>query len=206
MAGITNYTTLSTEIQNWLHRADLASEIDTFIQITENQLNRELRCKQMDVIAVINTTGNTLPLPSDYQQARNVEIAGSPVTPLRYVTPEQRDLFDLQSSTGKPRLYSIKGGNLVLAPTPDQVYQVNFEYYQQLPTIVGGANATNWLLTAHPDCYLYGCLLASNAFVLDPRAQQWQSLFEKTKADINRIDDDSTYAGSVIRVRPDAGF
>ena len=206
MAGIVDYASLKTSITNWTHRADLATDVDTMIQMVENELNRELRTRAMDTVVVINTTGSNLPLPSDYQQARNVELQGSPVIPLRYVTPEQRDLYDLQTSVGQPRLYTIRGQNLILAPTPDQIYQCNFEYYAQIPTLVGGANTTNWLLNSFPDCYLFGCLVMSLGWAQNPLAEKWVQMYEKVKSDVNRIDDDSTYAGSVVRLRPDQGW
>ena len=208
MAGVVDYASLKTEVGNWMHRSDLAGEMDVFIQMAENTFNRKLRTRRMDTLTTIPTVSNTMPLPVDFVQARNVDLVlSSGVRPLVYVSPEQKDLYDLQTSTGQPRMYTIAGNNLLIAPTPDQVYSLNFEYFALIPTLVGGQNTTNWLIQFWPDAYLFGTLLAATAFIGDDsRVGMWQNAWQAAVDDINREDDDGQFSGGTIRVRPDVAF
>lgn len=205
--GIIDYASLKTEIANWMHRTDLTSELDTLIQIAEQKFNRQLRARSMQVITTLSAPTRSTALPADYIQMVNLDISASPLVPLKYVTPEQMELYDLQSSTGRPRNYTIIGSNVILSPNPDQTYTLDLEYFQKIPTLVNGANTNNWLILAWPDAYLYGCLTASLGFIADDaRGSSWIGLYDSVIRDINREDDDSQYAGSVMRLRTDVGY
>lgn len=204
MAGIIDYASLKTEIQNYLHRTGLSSELDTWITIVESELNLELRTRQQLTSTTLSATTNTVALPADFLQMRNLELATSPISTLKYVTSEQKDLYDLQASTGKPRLYDISGTNLILAPTPDQTYTLNIEYYAKIPTLP--SNTTNWLVVNFPHVYLYGCLQQAAGYITDPdRLQVFFQAYEKGKTQLSRADDDAVY-NSAPRLRADVGW
>lgn len=205
--GIVDYASLKTEIANFAHRTDLTTELDTIIQLAENVLNRKLRCRQMDITTTLSATTRSTALPADFLQMRDVDIQASPIVPLKFVTPEQMQLYDLQSSTGRPRNYTITAGNLILSPNPDQTYTLDIEYFQKIPTLVNGANTSNWLILGWPDAYLYGCLLASVAFTRDDSGvAMWNQAYNATVEDINRQDDDGQYSGDAMRLRADCGY
>ena len=207
MAGIVDYASLKTEIGNYLHRSDLGTELDTLIQGAETKLNRVLRTRKMITNSQATALTDTVPLPIDYLQLVNIELVQSPVIPLKFVSIEQRDLYDLKTNTGQPRIYTIDGSNIILAPPPDQPYTVAFTYYAKLPTLVGGVNTTNWLLTDYPDLYLKASLLEASGFIgQDPRGPYWISARQEAIDDLNKEDDDAMYAGSIPRLRPDVGW
>jgi len=204
MAQITSYATLTTEIQNYLHRTDIASEVDVWIGIVESELNLELRTRNQLTSSTLTAATNTVALPADFLQVRNLELATSPISTLKYVTSEQKDLYDLQASTGKPRLYDISGGNIILAPVPDQVYTMNIEYYAKIPPLL--TNTTNWLITSFPHIYLYGCLQQAAGFITDAnRLQVFFQAYEKGKEQLAEADDDAVY-NSAPRMRADIGW
>lgn len=205
--GVIDYASLKTEIANFTHRTDLTAELDTIIQMAEAVLNRKLRCRQMDISTTLTATGRSVALPADFLEVRNVDINGSPITPLKFLSSEQIELYDRQSSTGKPRSYGIVTSNLILSPTPDQSYVVDLEYYQKLPTLVNGVNTNNWLILGWPDAYLYGALLASVAFTRDDSGvAMWSQAYNAVIEDINRQDSDAQYSGDVMRLRTDCGW
>ena len=202
-----DYAALKTQLDNYTHRADLSTEYDTWIALVESELNLELRTRQQltsTTIAMVGVPTDTIALPSDFLQMRNLELATSPVTPLKYVTSEQRDFYDLKASTGKPRIYDISGSNIILAPQPDQVYTLNIEYYAQIPTLP--SNTTNWLITNFPHVYLYGCLSQAGGYLLDSdRLQIFVQAYADAKAKISKADDDAVYNSSP-RMRADVGW
>ena len=199
---ISTYTDLSTDVQDRLHRSDLSARISNTVQLLEDELNRKLRCRQMLTSTTLSVSSATTNLPSDYLEARNVQLLSDTQPPLVYVTPEQMDGYDRGLYTGSPRMYTIRGTVLQVAPVPDQTYSVFFEYYQKIPALE--ANASNWLLTNYPTAYVAGCLLFLNEFQTNTDLLAWsKARYQETVEDINRADDNSTYSGSVIRVRPD---
>ena len=76
------YDELKTQIADFLNRSDLTSKLDSFIDITEGELNRRLRTKDMVIRANAVADGQYLSLPSDWLEAINIEITSSDFTPL----------------------------------------------------------------------------------------------------------------------------
>lgn len=154
------YTELLAEVESWSSRADVASEIPTFIRFAETRFNRDLRVRQMEVSADLTVTGGTreVALPADYLQMRRLYIDGSPVSELEYVSPQTFWQSHGGSETGNPKFFTIEGSNIVLAPNPDTAYTAKFLYYQRIPALL--TNETNWLLDEQPDLYLYASLVA----------------------------------------------
>jgi len=56
-------------------------------------------------------------------------------------------------------------------PSPDASYTATLTYYARIPALSVSAT-TNWLLTAHPDAYLYGALLQAAPYLRDNDALQ----------------------------------
>jgi hypothetical protein len=200
--SIASYSALSTEIQDWLHRSDLSGKISTAVQLLEDEFNRKLRCRQMLQTVTISFSSNSAPLPADYLEMRNVQLQSGTNPPLVYVSPEQLDGYDRGLYTGQPRIYTISGGNIVIAPIPDQTYPVAVTYFQKIPSLE--VNSTNWLLTSYPLAYLWGGIMFLRAYVTDQQLlADAKAGYDEIVNDINRADDNSTYSGSVIRVRAD---
>ena len=69
------YDELKTQIADFLNRSDLTSKLDSFIDITEGELNRRLRTKDMVIRANAVADGQYLSLPSDWLEVINIEIS-----------------------------------------------------------------------------------------------------------------------------------
>lgn len=202
--AIVDYASLKTELTNYLHRADAATEYDTWIGIVESELNLELRLRQQLTTSSLTVATDTVALPSDFLQVRNLELATNPVRPLKYVTSEQKDLYDLKASTGTPRIYDISGSNLIFAPQPDQTYTATLEYYAKIPTLP--TNTTNWLVVNFPHIYLYGCLRQAGAYVSDDaKLQSYDAGYTRAIGRLSAADDDAVY-NSAPRMRADVGW
>lgn len=71
---IQDYSTLKQGIADWLARADLTSQIPTFIALAEARINRELRTRQMQTTVTGSLSSNALSLPSDYRSAQSFRV------------------------------------------------------------------------------------------------------------------------------------
>ena len=72
--ALSTYSELLSTVANYLNRDDLTTLIPTFITLTENRLNRELRVRANMVRAITTTTAGQAfyDLPSDLIELRNI--------------------------------------------------------------------------------------------------------------------------------------
>jgi hypothetical protein len=165
MATITNYSTLKSTIADYLNRADLTSQIETFIQFAEADLNTRLRCREQIVRAEATSSAEYVQLPADWLEAINLHIVGGQ-QPLRYVTLDEADIINKEQIYTAPHFYSLMNGAIEIIPEPADDIDIEMIYYSKI-TSLSNVNTTNWLLTKAPDVYLYGALTHAAPFLMD---------------------------------------
>ncbi len=66
-----------------------------------------------------------------------------------------------------------------MMPIPANVYTMTMRYRAKVPAL-SGTNTTNWVLTTHPEIYLYASLMEAEPFLRnDARVQTWGGLFDR---------------------------
>lgn len=195
--SIATYAGLKAAVTSWLNWSDLDSQIATFIDLAEARLNREVRHWQMDASATLSVDSQFTALPADFMEMTRVSVDGV-FDPLRlvstHVMQEERDLSG--DACGTPRMYSLTNGQLEVFPTPDAATDVTVVYIARIPALVADAD-TNWLLTDHPDAYLYGALIHAAPYLAeDERTQTWASLYSSAIAAVNLNSDQGRYGGA----------
>ena len=165
MGTITNYATLQSAIADYLNRADLTAQIQTFIQFAEADLNTRLRSREMIVNATATSDGQFVALPPDWLEAINMMIVGGQ-SPLRYITPDEADTLIKAQTYTSTKFYSMTTGVIELVPPAVDDITIDMVYYGKIPAL-SNANTTNWLLTKAPDVYLYGALSHAAPFLMD---------------------------------------
>lgn len=199
--ALANYTDLQAAVADWLNRADLTSRIPDFIALAEAQMNRKLRTRQMIAVADSTLDAGRIALPTDYAALKQVTLLTNPVSTLSYAEPEHLQRTRRTQPTGIPRFYTIVGSSLMVAPTPDTSYPVEIIYWQKVPALSGGA-PTNWVLTAHPDLYLYGALLQAAPYLRDDdRVITWSAAVESIHNDIKVENEQATQSGSPLSMK-----
>lgn len=201
--ALASYTDLLASVATWMNRTDLTAVIPDFVTIVESKLSRDLRLRKQVTSTTLSTltTTRAVALPTDWLEFENVSIAGSPETACQYVTIEHMDAkYPESGSSARPFVYTIEADNILFGPTPDAVYTVNVLYYARFPGLA--ANSTNWLLTNHPNLYLYACLREGSFFIKDEEAAvRWDSLYKQEVANLQAADDRSTHSGTMLRVK-----
>ena len=204
--ALATYSDLKSTVADWLNRQDLTSVIPSFISLAEAGFNKneELRLKPSIVRATATFDGQYEALPSDYLEMLNLTVDVSGETKkLQFLTMNQMDNYRAAfTSPNVPKYYSIVGGQLELLPTPPSPgYTAEMVYYAKIPAL-SDSNTTNWLLTAHPDVYLYGTLIQSAPYLRDDeRIATWSTLFTKAVEDAHAADDRALFAGAVLKAR-----
>jgi hypothetical protein len=200
--AISTYSELQSAVGDFLNRQDLASVIPTFIALAEADLNRSIRHRSMLTRSTATIDTQFTALPTDFLEAKNIQLNSEPITVLRYVTMEHADLVRQRNPTGQPVYYSIVGDTLEVVPVPDTSYTAELTYYKKI-TALSDSDTTNWLLSYHPDVYLYGTLMQSAPYLKDDqRIPIWGSLYRQYLADVNASSDKAEFSGSALHMRP----
>jgi hypothetical protein len=193
-----SYQSLREAVLSWIARpGDLlvAPSVPDMITLFEREARRRLRVGDAEVRAVQTVSGTAaVALPADCRELRLVTSGGFP---LAYVTP-----MELSGGAGQPRQYTLHGRELRLGPAPSGNVTVEILYQIGVPPL-SDANPTNWLLTEHPDAYLYGALANAEAFIgHDERIQLWLAAREAAFASIEQADRKARWAGP-LTIRPE---
>ena len=199
--ALSTYSELLTTIASYLNRDDLTAIIPTFITLTENRLNRELRVRANMVRAVTTTTSGQAfyDLPSDLIELRNITYDSSSQSfALRYLSPESVSREYGTIVSGQPRAYTNLGNNLKLTPTPDAAYSISINYFSQLRSL-GDSTTTNDVLAEYPSLYLFGACLEGAIYLNDTeQTNRFGVVFQKALDDVKAAEDAARYSGTVM--------
>jgi hypothetical protein len=195
--GFATYTELKTSIANYLGRSDLTAVIPDFITFAEIRLAREIRTRKVLKPATATMTGgdNTIGLPSDFLEMRDLFIQGNPRNTVSYLSPSAFTRDARTGASGKPVYYTIIGEEIQFAPIPDTAYTLEMLYFYK-PTALSTSVASNAYLANYPDALLYASLAEAEPYLMnDARVQTWATLYDRATSDINTSDENSEYSG-----------
>lgn len=198
--SISTYAELQTAVASWVNKSNLTARIPEFISLAEATLNRKLRTRwQEETLAV---TG----IDVDFHIA--IPAAAVAVKALwRDADPtwriEQKDLSYIvenrDSSGGLARFYAWDGDNWTFDGAADDITGT---YYIKVPALSDSAT-TNWLLTDHPDLYLYASLEQCAKYLRDVEgALAWRAEREALISELNGISAADQISGGPLIARP----
>lgn len=177
------YSELKTAVSDWMHRNDLAANVDLFIDLFEARVNRSLRATEMESTETITPAAATVALPAGWIGFRNVQYNGAGYSvPLEYVSPQKMAVSGLTSGT--PIYYTINGGQVEFSPDATGS-EIEWTFYEAIPPL-SDTNTTNWLLAKYPDYYLMGCIQQAAFFTINPRADQLEAMLQAHEHQINK--------------------
>ena len=202
---ITDYSTLKSEIANWLHRDDLETNIPVFIQLAESKIAKNIKSKYLETSNILYAWGGNkyTTIPFDYSSIKSIVVESNPSSPLELVPDHILQQYNQNNATGVPKFYSITGSDLYYSPVPDNNYNVTVTYSADLVPL-SSVNNVNWVLTRYPYLYLYGALIEASIYTNDPdQVQFYQAKFDDAIKDIWENYNDQNFSGSVLRARSD---
>ena len=169
---ITDYASLQAEVIDVSHRADLASQIPSFIQRAEREMARNLPLRAFEA-ALTGTSTGTITLPADFDRVELLVLnADGREYQMDYTSPNGVSSY----VSGSPNRYTILDGKIkFIAPTGGQ-YTLN--YIKKL-TPLSNLNTTNFILAEHPDAYLAGTLTQLHLYTRDDaEANKYAPMFQ----------------------------
>jgi hypothetical protein len=183
---IATYSDLQAAVGSWIARSDLSSNIPDFIALFESVANRRLRLRRQESTATLAPSAGVAALPADYLAWRRLTWTGQFPRELEYVHPSYLHALYPTRPAGAPRLFTIEGGNLSVAPRADTA--LTFDYFQRIPAL-SGTTISNWLLATAPDLYLFGALAEAHGFVKDAESLAlWKARRDELFDEIERLD------------------
>jgi hypothetical protein len=190
---LSTYSELRASILGWLARPDdplVGPAVADFIRLFEAEAARRLKTAGAEkrVLATVTDTA-VVPLPADFAQMRMAAIGGFA---LRYLPPDR-----LQGEGGTTNWYSIIGNEMILGPGPNGATTVAMTYQSGVPPL-SDSNPSNWLLVSAPDLYLYGSLVAAEAYIgHDERIQLWVQARESGFESLRQADNKARWPGGL---------
>lgn len=194
----TTYATLKTEVASFFNRNDLTSDIDSFIDLCEAEMQRELKILEFETTGTVTVTNGTGTLPTGFLGARHVSWEASPERPLTYVTPDKLETVNAMDPS-YVNYYTITGSSIKTAN--DSSGALNLTYMARF-TPLSDSNTTNAIITNHPGAYTFGTLKYAAIWAKDAEAAMgYDSMFKGEIASIIRDDRERKYAGASLAVR-----
>jgi hypothetical protein len=195
----TTYTALLDEIAGYTTRGDVEQVIPLWITFAEADFNRRLQHRKMVARKTATLDSGRVALPADWLSAINIEVNGRVPSRLAYLSPSDLDKArDDYETSGIPLYYTLIGDEIEVAPHPSGAATLEMLYRAKLPALSIGA-PTNWLLTDHPDLYLFGALSQALPWMEgDPRAQSWVDKAEGILAQLNTHEERSRFSGGPL--------
>jgi len=201
--SISTYSELQTAVTNWLDRSDLSARIPEFISLAEARIARTLRVRGVEARDTSITTDGSeyYTLPTDFLEARNVQINTNPVKVLTYRTPQQLDKEYPYSTAGTAQAFTIIGEQIQLKPIQSSGQVLEIAYFKKLAPL-SDSNTTNWIMANAPDLLLYGSLMEAEAFLVnDERIPIWRGAFDTSMKEWNVQDKKGRHSGSMLEIR-----
>ena len=164
MSQIVDRSTLITEFQAYIKRSFNVDRQDTFVQLSQARIFRDLRAQENVIQATLIPTNNLVDLPADFIDVRELSYKnGARVVVLTSVG--RHKLSVLTSQTGKPLAYSIIGNQVEVGPITVPASFLLW-YWQKSPALVNPTD-TNILLTTFPYIWLYAMLVEGAVYIQD---------------------------------------
>jgi hypothetical protein len=118
-------------------------------------------------------SGGSGALPADFLSQRRVTWPGSTKVELEYVEPSFLQAAFPDNASGMPQVYTIEASTIIVRPVDNT--SLTLLYFAKIAALSSGA-PNNWLLTAHPDVYLFGSMVEAEMFgVNDERMGLWKA-------------------------------
>ena len=198
--ALTNYNDLVSTVESYLARSDLTAVIPTFVMLAQQRMSRDLRTREMLKLATTVATDNTVELPSDFLEMREIHFQGNPPITLEYESPDKFFRDFLTTTSGLPYYYTILAYELQFAPAPDSQQTLQMLYYAE-PTFISSTVPSNLYLANYPDALLYATLAEAEPYLMnDGRIQVWATMYDRAIANIMNSDIGKKFPNTALNV------
>jgi hypothetical protein len=208
--SLSNWSDLQSTLNNWLGTNFYADQYGTWARLIEARVDRELRTRHQESTSTLTLSAAYIDLesdPADWLEFGFLELATDPPCELQMESPQNYARFR-DDGSGTPRWFHFRGNRIYFRPAPDGTYTLNESHYEKIDGLE--ANSTNWLMTNHPDVYLFGMLTMAADFKRDDgatiplaTAKRWSDNYERAWAALAVMDQRARSSGSLPQIQTD---
>jgi len=185
-----NYAQLVTAIEEYTEtsEATFVSQIPNFVQLAEERIYNtvDLPSLRRNVTGTLTINNKYLSVPSDFLSVYSLAVinaAGEYEYLLNKDVNFIRQAYPQPTDTDIPKYYAIFGPDsssptnltIILGPTPDAAYSVEFHYFYYPESIVTAS--TSWIGDNFESALLYGAL--REAVIFQKGEQDMVAYYEK---------------------------
>lgn len=179
--ALSTYDELKIAIAKTANRsdADLIAAVPDFIALAEAEMRREIRARAETQTLDLTIDEDSYPLPCGFDGMVSFNGRGANYRGWDYVAIDTVDsVFNPAGNS-----YSLSADTIYFSRSPGDVRM----RYRALFNALGPRVRCNWILSKHPDAYLYGALKHSAPWLEDDaRIGTWEALFSDAIQTINR--------------------
>ncbi|WP_298966149.1 hypothetical protein [uncultured Roseibium sp.] len=196
-----NLADLKTELQKYRGRSDteFMERLDGFVALFESRANIDLPIRTAEVNTTLTGAigSRSIDLPADFSSPIAVFLTTYGTED--FLSPIIAGNYELGTTNGTPRAWMINGSKLDFDVPCDQEHTFKFRY--RMTSLDLATTDPNWLLTNHPNTYLYGCLKEAAVWSRDFQdADAYESLYMDAE---KRISWNESRSKSVAPLRVD---
>ena len=190
--ALTTFAELKTSIANALNvpASSLTNIIDDIINVSERQIWRDLRLKEMEQSISATISSDVVSIPADFIDLKYAYYRDSASQDFSLKYRDAESLYDTGFSDGprsKPDYIAIEGNNFIFAPLPDVgTYVLKGVYYRRLSQL-NSTSVSDTIYQKYPEAYLYkSCALLERWLGREERVAVWDSLYRDLKIQLNQ--------------------
>jgi hypothetical protein len=182
--AISTYSELKTAIAAWAHNTALTNVLADFVTLAESRINRLALFNEMEHESTLTATisSRDIALPSGFIEPKGLWLTtyGDRI-PIHFLPVEQMPAYD---DSGQPDYWTIDGSNIAFDRPASIAYTYVLRYTSKFT--LSDASPTNWLLTNHPDVYLYAALMESAVYSRNTeQLPVWKGAFDIALQEVN---------------------
>jgi hypothetical protein len=202
-----NYTELVAEIQSYTqnYESDFVANIPTFVDQAETRIYNTVQIPALRKnVTGATTNGNKyLSCPSDFLSVFSIAVIdgdGNYEYLLNKDVNFMRASYPNPNTEGLPKYYALFGPTVVssavtdelsfiLAPTPDDAYDVELHYYYYPESITTAADGRTWLGDNYSPVLLYGSLVEAYIYMKGEADMMtaYEKKYQDALAQLNRL-------------------
>lgn len=191
-----NYTELQSEIASWVANSTMSGKEALFVTLAEGEISSDLSVRPMNIEQVVAVTAGarSVVLPANVIDPIDFRIAGQNPNIVIKSREELDRMEQGQAGYDATKVYgALIGQELRVFPA---LAAGNVTIYAKcaIPAL-SDANPSNWLLTAFPNVYLFGCMHKAGLFLRDANLIAFgEKEYQKAIAKVN---EQYTYRGQM---------
>jgi hypothetical protein len=163
---ITTYAELVTAVLAWAKRTDVAALVADFIVLAEARISSDmLKSQALERVQQATITAGVAALPDNVIEVTGLRLVGATRPDVEVTSRERIQYLRERSYAGGGTTYAaLVGRTFETYPATEGTLEIRARC--RVPALSDAA-PTNWVLTNHPNAYLFGALYECFDYVRD---------------------------------------